>query len=462
MVTYSPERENFLIKKLLLPTLIEQSITAVIGLLATMMVSNVGDYAVSGVSLVDQINFLAISLFNALATGATVIIAQYTGSGKARDAGNTASQSVLICTSLAALLGLFTVIFSRPLLNVLYGSAERQVIEAGRLYLIFSGISYPFFGLYASSAGIMRASGNARTPMLTSVFSNIVNLIVSFILIFGAGLGVLGVSIGILVSRILSGFLGYYTAKRFTDSVPFSGIARRFDRTALFPVLKVSIPISIDGVVFQAARIFMGVLMSTMGTISLHANAIANSLNNLTNIPGNAFQIVAVTIVGQAYGSGKHLSTKKLMFKLCLYATIAHLLNYIPFFPLLNTLIGLYRPTAETVVLLKQLIYTACIVAPFFWPCSFVLPQSLRSVGDARATMLISIVSLLVLRVAGAWFFGIYLGWGIFGVWTGMFLDWAGRAIGFLLRAALNFWNGREKPVDYDPVDIQEAELEGI
>jgi Na+-driven multidrug efflux pump len=76
--------------------------------------------------------------------------------------------------------------------------------------------------------------------------------------------------------------------------------------------------------------------------------------------------------------------------------------------------------------------------------------------------MLISIVSLLVLRVAGAWFFGIYLGWGIFGVWTGMFLDWAGRAIGFLLRAALNFWNGREKPVDYDPVDIQEAELEGI
>ena len=117
MVTYSPERENFLIKKLLLPTLIEQSITAVIGLLATMMVSNVGDYAVSGVSLVDQINFLAISLFNALATGATVIIAQYTGSGKARDAGNTASQSVLICTSLAALLGLLQ-LFSADLCSM--------------------------------------------------------------------------------------------------------------------------------------------------------------------------------------------------------------------------------------------------------------------------------------------------------------------------------------------------------
>ena len=458
MVTYSPEKENSLIKQLLWPALVEQSITTIIALVATIMVSNVGDYAVSGVNLIDQINFLAISVFNALATGATVIIAQYIGSGNARNAGNTASQSVLVCTSLAALMGLFSIVFSNPLINTLYGSADRQVIEAGRQYLIFSGISYPFFGLYASSAGIMRASGNARTPMLTSAFSNTVNLIVAFILIFGAKLGVLGVSIAMLVSRIISGFLAYFAAKRFTNNVPFTGIARRFDRTALFPVLRVSIPIGIDGVVFQAARIFMGVLMSTMGTFSLHANAIANSLYNLTNIPGVAFQIVAVTIVGQAYGSGKYLSTKKLMFKLCLYTAIAYLLNYILFLPLLNTLIGLYDPTAETAVLVKKIIYAACIISPFFWSFSFVLPQALRAVGDAKATMYISITSLLLLRITGAWFFGIYLGWGVIGVWTGMFLDWVGRAIGFALRTGLNFWNKRFKPIDHDTVDSNKAD----
>lgn len=452
METYTPAKERELLIKLFWPALIEQGLTIMIGIVSTMMVSNVGAYAVSGVNLVDQINFLVFSVFNALATGATVVIAQYIGASKADKAGDTASQSVLICTASAALLGILTIAFGKPVLSLLYGSADPQVLKAGYLYMIFSGISYPFLGLYTASAGIMRASGNTRSPMITSALSNLVNIVVASILIFGAGLGVLGVSIAMLLARITSGIMSYIISLKSHGPVPFSGIANRFEWAVLAPIFKVGVPAGIDALIFQGARIFMGVLMSEMGTLALQANAIGNSLFGLLSLPGTAIQIVTITIVGQVYGAGQYRSAKKLMLKLCLYSSVAQLLIYIPFLPLLDTLIKLYGPAQETIALVKKIIYSACIMIPFAWPFSFILPQALRSVGDAKSTMYISIISLILLRVAGSWFFGKYLNWGVIGIWTGMYLDWIGRSVGFLLRTTLNFWNGRKKPVDTLPI----------
>jgi putative MATE family efflux protein len=453
-LSYTPENENRLLLKLFWPVFIEQGLTILIGMVSTIMVSNVGDFAVSGVNLVDQINFMVISVFNALAAGATVVVAQYIGAGKAGDAGKTATQSTVLCVLLASSLGVISMLMASPILHFLYGTADKKVLDAGYIYMMFSGVSYPFLGIYTASAGIMRAAGNTRSPMVSSVIANIVNISTASILIFGAHLGVVGVSIAMLLARITSGLLTYMAAKKNTPGVIFAKMSLKFDWSVLKPVLNVGIPSGIDAVIFQGARIFMTVLMSDMGTSAMHANAIGNSLASFLNLPGSAFQIVSVTMVGQAYGARLFKSAKKLMFKMCNYTTVSQLLLFIPFFFLMNPLIMLYGPAPETLVTAKKLIYSFCVLIPFSWAFSFVLPQALRAVGDAKSTMYISVTSLFCLRIAGSWFFGRYLGWGVFGVWMGMYLDWFGRAAGFLFRASLNMWNGRKAPVDESLISV--------
>ena len=446
--TYTPENERSLLIKLFWPVLIEQGLTILIGMVSTIMVSNVGASAVSGVNLVDQINFMVFSLFNALAAGATVVIAQYIGAGKASSAGKTATQALTLCVLLASAFGAVMMLFARQVLHALYGSADPAVLDAGYTYLMFSGVSYPFLGLYAASAGIMRASGNTRSPMIASVIANFVNIATASLLIYAAGLGVVGVSIAMLFARITSGLITFYAARKPTGGVLFEKFSLKFDWAVLRPVLNVGVPSGIDAMIFQGARIVMTVLMSGMGTSSLHANAIGNSLSSFLNLPGNAFSIVAVTMVGQAYGAKLYMSVKKLMFKMAVLASASQLILFIPFFLFLTPLISLYGPAPETILTVRKLLTTSGFLIPFFWSFAFVLPQSLRAVGDAKFTMYISVTSLLLLRVFGSWFFGVHLGWGVFGVWMGMYLDWIGRGIGFFSRAMCNAWNGGKKPVD--------------
>ena len=429
------------------PVFIEQGLTIMIGMVSAMMVSNVGDFAVSGVNLVDTINFMVISVFNALAAGATVVVAQKIGARKADDAGETAGQAIAVCVLSASVLGLLAIFGGGALLRLLYGSAEENVLQAGSIYFMFSGFSYPLLGLFVACAGIMRASRNSRTPMIASVLSNIVNISLAYLFI-RLGLGVVGVSIAMLCARATSGIFCYIMLLRDHSIFTLKPGLPRLKMSVLRPILNVGVPSGIDTFIFNGARVVMTVFMSGMGTAALHANAIANSLSSFMNLPGNAISIISVTLVGQAYGARLFKKVKQYMLKLCGYASLMQVIIFIPLYFLLDFFIGLYGASEETRGLVRRLVITLGVLSPFIWGFAFCLPQMLRACGDARATMAVSVSSLFALRVFGAWFFGIHLGWGVFGVWTGMFFDWFGRGIGFILRALSNKWNGGKKPVD--------------
>ncbi len=453
--SYTPAGEKKLMFRLYWPVLIEQGLTIFIGMVSTIMVSNVGASAVSGVNLVDSVNMMIFAFFNALAAGITVFTAQKVGAGRVSEAGEAASQSILLCVLTAISFGALAIVFARPILNTLYGSAAPAVLKAGYTYFIFSGISYPFLGVFSASAGIMRASGNSKTPMIISAIANVVNITVASILIYRFDLGVIGVSVAMLLARTTSGVLSYLAVRR-NSAVFLPKFSFKLQMEVLRPVLQVGIPSGIDSVIFQGARIVMTVLMAGMGTSALHANAISGSLSSFLCLPASAFQIVSVTMAGQAYGSRLYASTKRLMFKLCKYSSVFLIALFIPFYFLLDPIVSLYGPAPETMVLIRQLLLSYGLLQPLFWPLSFVLPQTLRAVGDAKFTMYISVTSLLLLRVFGSWFFGVFLGFGVLGVWMGMYSDWVGRAVGFTIRVLSNKWNGGRIPVD-EPFTIAEG-----
>lgn len=153
---------------LILPLLLEQFLSVTMGMADTLMVSGVGEAAVSSVSLVDSINVLIIQILAALATGGAVISSQYLGRRDEESARRASAQlyTVLAVSTLTAMV--VTLLFCRAILRVVFGQIDDDVMGFAQTYFIISAISYPFMGVYNAGAALFRAQGNSRISMLAS------------------------------------------------------------------------------------------------------------------------------------------------------------------------------------------------------------------------------------------------------------------------------------------------------
>ena len=156
---------NKMIRALLVPIILEQLLNSIMGTADTMMVSNVGSAAISAVSLVDSINILVIQAFSALAAGGAIVCAQYIGQGNKERANESARQVLFIITLISVAVSAFCLIFQKPLLHLIFGAVEADVMRASEIYFFYTALSFPFIAAYDAAASIFRAQENTRDPM---------------------------------------------------------------------------------------------------------------------------------------------------------------------------------------------------------------------------------------------------------------------------------------------------------
>lgn len=129
---------------LLIPIVVEQLLNSFMGMVDTMMVSNLGSQAISGVSLVDSVNNLIVQLFSAMATGAAIVCSHYIGMKNKDGANKAARQVVLTVAVIAVTITILGLIFRRPLLSLIFGQVEPAVMDNAVDYFLFTALSYPF------------------------------------------------------------------------------------------------------------------------------------------------------------------------------------------------------------------------------------------------------------------------------------------------------------------------------
>lgn len=151
---------------LLIPIVVEQLLNSFMGMVDTMMVSNLGSQAISGVSLVDSVNNLIVQLFSAMATGAAIICSHYIGMKDREGANKAARQVVLTVATIAVVITIAGLILRRPLLSFIFGKVEPEVMSNAVTYFLYTALSYPFLALFSAGSAIFRSCGNSRYPMM--------------------------------------------------------------------------------------------------------------------------------------------------------------------------------------------------------------------------------------------------------------------------------------------------------
>lgn len=430
---------------LLIPIVIEQLLNSFMGMIDTMMVSNVGSEALSGVSLVDSVNNLIVQLFSAMATGAAIICSHYIGMKDEKGANKAARQVVLSVTVIALVITVLGLAFKRPLLGVIFGKVDEGVMDNALKYFLYTALSYPFLALFSAGSAIFRSCGNSRYPMTVSVISNVINIIGNYILIFVCGMGVSGAAISTLVSRIICMVAVFVALAKPKQAIVVNDyISIRPEWGLISSILAIGIPSGIENSMFQFGKLAIQSTVSTMGTAAIAAQAMTNILENVNGIFGIGVGMCLMTVVGQCMGAGRKEEAKYYIVKLCGIAEVGILVSCLLVYAFTKPVTMLAGMESESAALCIEMVAAITIAKPLVWVGSFVPAYGLRAAGDVKFSMITSIITMWGCRVALCIFLVKAFGMGPMAVWYGMFADWTLRSIIFISRYLSGAWLKKE------------------
>ncbi|MGN0158508.1 MAG: MATE family efflux transporter [Brotaphodocola sp.] len=415
--------------RLLCPLIIEQILNVLVGMVDVVMVAAVGETAVSGVALVDSISMLIIQLLAALATGGAVVCSQYIGKQKEETARDAAGQLVLITVVFSASIAACALTGNRGILKLIFGRVEEDVMNNAVKYFGITALSYPFLALYNSCAALFRSMGNSRVSMMASLAMNGLNIAGNAICIFGLHMGVEGVAIPTLLSRMFAACLMFILISRPTHSLRINSVKQLSPRPELIrKILQVGVPSGLENGMFQFGKIALQSLVSTQGTAAIASFAVASNLVTFHYLPGNAIGLGMITVVGQCVGAGEYEQAKNYVKRLVRWIYILIVLICVPMSIFSRSIVGIYHLSPEASELARNMILIH-VLAMSVWPLAFAIPHALRAGLDNRFTMIISVFSMWFFRIGFAYLFVKVLHTGVMGVWFGMFIDWIFRAI---------------------------------
>ena len=428
------------LRRLIVPLVIEQLLAITVGLSDSLMVSQVGEAAISAVSLVDTVNVLLVNAFASLATGGAVITGQYLGRREVGKAGHSAQQLLLFMAEVSLAVMVLFYLGKGFVLNVVFGQVEADVAAYANTYYMIVEASIPFLALYSAGAALFRVMGNSGTSMWVSTAMNAINVVGNGLLIFVFHRGVEGVAIPTLVSRIFAAAAMLVLLRRPNLPILVERFTFRHDRFVVKNILHFGVPNGIEGSMFQLGKILLLSTVSVLGTASVAANAIGNTLASFQVVPGTALGLAIVTVVSRCVGASEYdrarYYTKKMMRTAYLYTVlvIALILACLPL------ILKLYNVSDQAREWATQILWMHGLCGILIWPLAFTLPQALRAAGDTRFTMVASTVSMWTLRVGLGVLLGRYWGFGVLGIWMAMFADWALRAALFVPRFHGHKW----------------------
>ena len=433
------------LRALIITLIADSFLSILIGMADTVMVSTCGEAAVSGVSLVDTISNLLITLFSAFATGGAVVVSQYLGHGETDKAKDGAKNLIYISVIISVLMTIIILPIRFHIIDLLFGSIEQDVKIYTDQYFVPILISYPFLAVYSGLTAISRSERKSFRTMMVSILMNVINIGGNAILIYIVGLGPRGAGIASLASRIAGCVVMATLMMNKKEELNIRGLLKGpFSPYLIKRILRIGIPSGVEGAAFHIGKIMVQSLVASLGTSAIAINAVAGNYNSYANIPGNGINLAMITIVGQCRGQGNIKDVRyytKLLTGLVFISTIILCIPFYIITPQVVSFYGLENSSIDIAIPICRLCLVMCFT---LWPFAFSLPNMLKAVGDVKFILLASFTSMWLCRVGGAYFMVRVLGMGVEAIWYAMYLDWILRGTLYLWRVVSGKWETKK------------------
>lgn len=408
------------------PATMESVLQMLVGIVATAMVGHISAEAVGAVGLANRVTQIVWAVFSAIGTGAMVLIARSIGARERERAQVIAQQALVLAILLVSILAPIVVWQAENLMVGLF-SAKDEILALSFSYLSLVAWAMPFLAVMQVCGAILRGAGNTRTPMLVALVVNIINVVLSFILIYGLGpigaMGVRGAALAAIIAQSIGAGIALFVLSRPQGDVSFplfKGYAPKLPEVKR--ILNIGVPSAFEHIFWQGATIILMRLIVTFGAAQLAAHQLGLTAESLSYMPSVGFGIAATAFVGQSLGAGKSVQAERYVkelvrWSMLLTAFTASLLFFMP-----RVIMGWLTSDAAVIELgAKYLMLMALVQLP--QQLSGVLNGAMRGGGDTKAPMVIGGTGLWLVRLPLSYLFSLYFGLGIMGVWLAMTAD---------------------------------------
>ena len=264
------------LRALIIPLIADSFLSILIGMADTIMVSGCGEAAVSGVSLVDTVSNLLITVFSAFATGGAVVVSQYLGHCENDRAKDSAKNLIYISIAISALMTAVILPLRGHIINLLFGSIDADVRRYTDEYFVPILISYPFLAVYSGLTAISRSERKSFRTMMVSIMMNVINIGGNAILIYIIGLGPRGAGIASLASRIAGCVVMASLMMNRNEALNIRGLLKGPVSPYLIKrILRIGIPSGLEGAAFHVGKIMVQSLVASLGTSAIAINVIS-------------------------------------------------------------------------------------------------------------------------------------------------------------------------------------------
>lgn len=423
--------------KLYIPIALETLCYMLAGMVDTVMLSTVGDSAVGAVGTANTYINVFIILFHIVSSGMIAVMTQYIGAKRVGVAYQARQLGAVFNLVLGVLLSVFLFAFSGNILD-LVGVAPLLQEYAGTYLKIVGGFCFlnaliPVFSSY------LRAFGYTRQPLIATLVSNVVNLCLNAVFLFGFHAGVAGVAAATVISRILN--LGIIIVAAGLLVKAKDDPERLPNKEVFTQIIKVGLPSALETALYNVAMTLTIRFLNQMDEagVNVTARAYAAQIANFSYCAGAALAQANAIMTGWRIGEGDYEACDKGTKKaVCIGICVAAGLEGI-FALSSDYLVGLFTDDPQMITLVGKLL-AIDIVLEVGRVTNLVFGQALKTSGDALFTTIIGVVFMYLCMVGGAWFFGIHLNLLAVGAYIGLACDECVRAVCMFLRWQSGKW----------------------
>lgn len=428
------------------PVVIQQVALTTVQLVDTFLVGHLGADALAGVGLASILYWVPISGMMAVGIGATAVVARNVGAGNPQRSEVTLRSAQMLALIWGLAMAAVYFVAAAPMLRVM--GAEPAALTQGVDYMQAAALGIPFYSVLFASNACLQGAGDTRTPMLIMLVVNLINGVLSWVLINGVGpfpeYGVQGAGLGYVGAAIAGAVLAAYSVLRRNSVVHLSlSKVTSIESVETRRILKVGLPTGAEQLQFMASFLLYTRIIATLGTTALAAHQVALRIEGLTFQPGFALGVAATTLVGQALGAKRPDLAEKAAVAAGRIAFVFMTAVGVTLMIFGGPITRLFIDDDEVVDIGRKLLLIFGIALPAL-SVSLSLGGALRGAGDTRAVLGIMTIGVWGVRLVPAYFLAVVVGLGVPGAWLAAVMDINVRAILMFLR----FRQGRWKRID--------------
>lgn len=393
-----------------------------------------GPQALAAVSVGFPVIFALVALIMGAAMAMTTLVSQYYGAKRQDMVVKTIGNSLITLTVLGLIVSVIGVVYRGELLSLINTPPDIMEQASGYLGVFLSGLIGMFW--YNGISAILRGLGDSRTPLKFLAYATVINIVLDPLLIFGLGplpaMGVKGAALATVIAQGISSLLALRYLFQSSGLVTLNKEFWIIDWSLIGLIFKIGLPAGLQHTLVSLSSLAVGAMVNRFGSTVVAGFGAAARIEQFAFMPAMSISLAVSALVGQNLGAQKEERVKD---SVKWSGILAIAINFVVSLAILFIPTLLLAPfTKDTGVLEAGALYLRYLGYAYIpFALMFTLGGVLRGAGDTVTAMLLTLISLWVIRVPLAAYLSVNPYLGVKGIWLAIVISiYTGLIINYL------------------------------